>query len=282
MPLLLKDFTDHTINTGEINIGYSIGPDNGPTLLLLHGATSRRDTFMRVMDSITPNYRVIAMDQRGHGYSDHTPGHYLTDDHTRDIQFVLKNICKEPSIVWGHSMGGRNALVATDGNPGLVKALIIEDSGFRRGAATMPGNLPVAVTFRAHLALLEAGLSLEELTAKLKEMSPDQPDYFAPWKAEVLLQMDIEFIRNSVSGGPRGTGDAVEMLSKIDIPFLYMQADPDAGGSNTDDILDEIIPKRGNFTVKKIVGATHNINREHPEQLLPVVLPWLAGLRQSS
>lgn len=282
MPLLLSGFTDHTINTGELEIGYSVGPDNGPTLLLLHGVTSRRDTFVRVMDSLTPNHRVITMDQRGHGYSGNTPGHYLREDHARDIQFVLKNVCKESSIVWGHSMGGGNALVATDANPELVRALIIEDSGFRRGAAGMPSNRPVAVTFRAHLALLEAGLSLEELAAKIREMSPDQPDYYAAWKAECLLQMDIEIIRNSVSGAARGGGDAVEMLSKINVPFLYMQADPDAGGSNTDEILDEIIPKRDNFTIKKIVCATHNINREHTELLLPVVLPWLAGLQQSS
>jgi len=45
MALLLKGFTDHTINTGEVEIGYSVGPDNGPTLLLLHGATSRRDSL---------------------------------------------------------------------------------------------------------------------------------------------------------------------------------------------------------------------------------------------
>ena len=110
MALLLKGFTDHMINTGEVEIGYSVGPDNGPTLLLLHGATSRRDSFFRVTDSLTPNFRVIAMDQRGHGYSGHTPGHYLREDHARDIEFILKNVCKEPSIVWGHSMGGGNAI----------------------------------------------------------------------------------------------------------------------------------------------------------------------------
>ena len=41
MALLLHGFTDHTINTGEVEIGYSVGPDNGSTLLLLHGVTSR-------------------------------------------------------------------------------------------------------------------------------------------------------------------------------------------------------------------------------------------------
>lgn len=52
MALLLHGFTDHTINTGEVEIGYSVGPDHGSTLLLLHGVTSRRDGFLRVIDSL--------------------------------------------------------------------------------------------------------------------------------------------------------------------------------------------------------------------------------------
>lgn len=40
MPLLLNGFTDHTIDTGEVEIGYSVGPDNGPPMLMLHGVTS--------------------------------------------------------------------------------------------------------------------------------------------------------------------------------------------------------------------------------------------------
>ena len=74
MPLLLNRFTDHTINTGEVQIGYSVGPDNGPTLLLCHGVTSRRDGFLRVIDELIGDYRIITMDQRGHGFSGHTPG----------------------------------------------------------------------------------------------------------------------------------------------------------------------------------------------------------------
>ena len=282
MPLLLKDFTHHTIDTGEVEIGYSAGPDNGPTMLLLHGATSRRDTYMRVTDSLIPNYRVITMDQRGHGLSGHTPGHYKREDHARDIEFVLINVCKEPSIVWGHSMGGGNAIETIGRVPEMFSALIIEDSSVRPPGIGVPRDRPVAVTFRKHLELLEDGLSLEELTAKLEEISPDQDDYFAAWKAEVLLQMDREIILNAVNGVPRGGSNPAEIVADIEVPFLYLQADPEAGGTNTDEILDEIIPKRDNFAVKKIVGATHNINREHTELVLPVVLGWLAALKRSS
>lgn len=282
MPLLLHGFTDHRINTGEIEIGYSVGPDNGPTLLLLHGATSRRDGFMNVVEPLSKNHRIVTMDQRGHGYSGHTPGHYQREDHVRDIKFILDNVCKEPSILWGHSMGGGNAASTTADHPDLVTALVLEDAGMRRRTGNpSSNNTPTASVFRQHLELIDSGLSLEQLTEKVREMSPGQPDYYAGWKAECLLQLDTEIIRNSVSGAPRGGDDPADILARINVPVLFMQADPASGGSNTDEYAAEILPKRDNFTLKKIVGAGHNINREHTELLLPVVLPWLESLQQA-
>ncbi|HIF72389.1 MAG TPA: hypothetical protein EYQ61_07540 [Dehalococcoidia bacterium] len=69
MRLLLDGFTHHTVNTGEVEIGYSVGPGNGPAMLLLHGMSSRRDGFMHVTGILSEKHKVFMMDQRGHGYS---------------------------------------------------------------------------------------------------------------------------------------------------------------------------------------------------------------------
>lgn len=279
MGLLLDGFTHHTVNTGEVEIGYSVGPDVGPTLLLLHGMSSRRDGFMNVVGPLSENFKIVTMDQRGHGLSGHTPSEYSTADQVRDVVFVLKNVCKEPAIVWGHSMGGGNAATAVSENPELATALVLEDSGLSGGGARQPGGRGVTQSiFAKHLELMDAGLSLEEMTEKIDKMSPGQPEYYAGWKAEVLIQMDNELLRSTVEGTRQGGDDPREILEKINCPVLFMQADPNAGGSNTDEYLAEIIPDRDNFTVTKIIGAGHNINREHTELLLPVVLPWLMGL----
>ena len=279
MPLLLNGFTDHTINTGEVEIAYSVGPDNGPPLLLLHGVSSRRDSFVNVIDLLTPNHRVIAMDQRGHGYSGHMACKYDREDHARDIKFVIENVCKEAPIVWGHSMGGANAVALGGEEPLLFRALMLEDPAiFPRTDSTTPPASPTRSIFRIHLDLIDAGLSIEEMAPKIQQASPNQPEYFAAWKAECLLQMDADILRSVVEGRSRGGVDLAAELANITCPVLLAQADPDAGGILPDEYLESITPKRENFTVKKIVGAGHNINREHPDLLLPVVLPWLAGL----
>ena len=277
MPLLLNEFTEHTIDTGEVEIGYSVGPDSGPMLLLLHGVTSRRDGFLRVIDSLLDSYRIVTMDQRGHGYSGHTSGAYDREDHARDIRFVMENVCKEPTIVWGHSMGGGNSIAMANNAPSNLKALVLEDpAAFGRQRPVRAAASPTINTFKIHLDLIEAGLSIEQMASKLHEASSGQPEYFAAWKAECLLQMDSEILRGVVNGNYKGFDDPAAMLANIDVPVLLVQADPDAGGILPDHYIASIVPRKSSFTVVKVPGAGHNINREFPEQMLPVVLPWLA------
>lgn len=276
MPLLLNGFTDHTINTGEIEIGYSAGPDNGPTLLLLHGVTSRRDGFLRVIDGLVNDYRVITMDQRGHGFSGHASGAYEREDHARDIRYVMENVCKEPTIVWGHSMGGGNTVAMANNPPSNLKAVVLEDPAvFSRVRPEGANNSPTMNGFQRHLSFIEAGMSVDQMTPKLQEATPNQPEYFAAWKAECLLQMDVDILRGVVAGTYRGFDDPAEMLANIQVPVILLQADPDTGGILPDDYLTGILPDNDSFTSQKIVGTGHNINREHPEEMLPVVLPWL-------
>lgn len=288
MPILLNGFTEHTINTGEVEIAYSVGPNNGPTLLLLHGVTSRRDGFMNVAEALKEKHRVIAIDQRGHGYSGHTPGKYDREDHARDIKFILENVCKEPTVVWGHSMGGGNAIAMAQDPPVQLKALVLEDAaifGKRRPMPTLPSTSDEANStmnaFQVSLDIVEAGLSHEEMTAKIVESFPDSPAYYPAWKAESLTQMDIEILRSVVGGKSRGGGDdPAATLANISCPVLLMQADPEKGGILPDDFVAEVVPDRDDWTTVKIAGAGHNINRDHPEQVLPIVLPWLEAQRR--
>ncbi len=278
MPLLLTGFTDHSIDTGEVEIAYSIGPDNGPTLLLLHGVTSRRDGFTMLLDALTQDYRVVTMDQRGHGYSGHTPGHYMTPDHGRDIRFFMENVCKEPTLVWGHSMGGANAVSMARDPPGQLRALVLEDPAmFGRTRPASNGKNPTKSQFQVNLELVEQNLSTEEMISRQIETNPGEPEWVAPWRTECLSQMDIDLLRTTAAGTYRGAGEPIDSLAKIKCPVLLVQADPTAGGILPDDYLTAMLPDREDFSTAKIEGAGHNINRDNPAGLLAVVMPWLAA-----
>ena len=279
MDLLIDGFTHHTTHTGEVEIGYSVGPDNGPPLLMLDGVTSRRDGFVKVTDALTPSWRVFTMDQRGHGYSGKAPGAYARADYARDVRHVLDNVIGEATVVWGHSLGGGNATETAATNPSLIRALMLEDPAlFGPSRPPIDEDSPVRVNFRLFLRLVEEGRSLDEMTAALLASNPAQEEEMARWKAECLQQMDAEMLRNVAEARPLGSSDPKELLSRIDCPVLLAQADPAVGGVLADAYLAGIQPDKSTFQVKRLPNCGHNLNRDHPDELLAVVLPWLKGL----
>lgn len=119
---------------------------------------------------------------------------------------------------------------------------------------------------------------MDEIASRIREAYPDWPDYVADWKAESIVQMDADILRAITAGNIPSEDDPAGMLARIQCPVLLLQADPLAGGILPDDFVAEVVPENGRWTVVKIEGAGHNINREHPEKLLPVVMPWLEAI----
>ena len=89
---------------------------DGAPVLLLHGfATDSFINWIRpgIVDALTRRgYRVIAIDQRGHGLSDkpHDPSAYEGDAMVRDAQALLDHLGIERCLAAGYSMGARNLL----------------------------------------------------------------------------------------------------------------------------------------------------------------------------
>ena len=78
--------------------------------------------------SMAGEYRVLALDSRGHGQSDWAgPGGYTFDHHVSDVRTLCDALGLDDAILVGHSAGGRYAWAYAAENPDRVRALIIVD-----------------------------------------------------------------------------------------------------------------------------------------------------------
>ncbi|MFB7979739.1 alpha/beta fold hydrolase [Streptomyces vinaceus] len=100
----------------------------GRPLLALHGHFDEGRTFTRLARELGDSWRVIALDQRGHGYSDR-PADFSRTGYVEDAAAVLEHLGIDGAVVLGHSLGGVNAYQLAARRPGLVDALIVEDIG---------------------------------------------------------------------------------------------------------------------------------------------------------
>ncbi|WP_342342525.1 alpha/beta hydrolase [Streptacidiphilus jiangxiensis] len=101
---------------------------SGRVLLALHGHFDEGRTFTRLAEELPSDWRVIALDQRGHGFSDRTDD-YSREGYVDDALRLLDHLGVGPVVVLGHSLGGVNAYQLAARRPHRVEALIIEDIG---------------------------------------------------------------------------------------------------------------------------------------------------------
>lgn len=112
---------------GEAFIRDSGGPSAGPAVLLLHGWTASADiNFFPVFTCLAESYRVIALDQRGHGRGMRSPEPFSLEDCADDAAALLEQLGVGPVIVVGYSMGGAVGLLLARRHPGQVAALVLQ------------------------------------------------------------------------------------------------------------------------------------------------------------
>ncbi|WP_262283291.1 alpha/beta fold hydrolase [Micromonospora sp. MA102] len=95
----------------------------GRPLVALHGHLSEGATFGPLAQALGPEWRLIALDQRGHGESDRATD-YSRDGYLADLRAVLDHLELDRVVLLGHSLGAINAYQFAARHPERVSALV--------------------------------------------------------------------------------------------------------------------------------------------------------------
>ncbi|HEX4165234.1 MAG TPA: alpha/beta hydrolase [Bryobacteraceae bacterium] len=107
-----------------------------PVIIALHAHWMEAVTFSGLADAVSSEWRLIALDQRGHGDSDHADS-YTRDNYLGDIEAFFSHLTLKNAVLLGNSLGGVNAYQFAARHPERVLALVIEDIGVE-----IAGDLP--------------------------------------------------------------------------------------------------------------------------------------------
>lgn len=97
-------------------------------LVALHAHLMEAVTFVPLATALLPDWRVVALDQRGHGNSSHAAT-YTRADYVSDIEALFTHLGLQRAVILGNSLGGVNGYQFAARHPERVSALIIEDIG---------------------------------------------------------------------------------------------------------------------------------------------------------
>ena len=102
----------------------------GDWLALLHGLASQAHIWDLVAPKLIDSFRVLALDQRGHGLTDKPDTGYDFASITHDLNEVLDALRIDRAVLIGHSWGGNVALQYAVDHPHRVSGLVLIDGGF--------------------------------------------------------------------------------------------------------------------------------------------------------
>jgi pimeloyl-ACP methyl ester carboxylesterase len=101
-----------------------------PVIVLLHGLASTSRIWITVAPLLARRYRVLALDQRGHGESAKPDGPYDFKAVVGDLAAFVVATGVDRAVIVGHSWGGNVALQYAATHPRRTAALVLTDGGF--------------------------------------------------------------------------------------------------------------------------------------------------------
>jgi 3-oxoadipate enol-lactonase/4-carboxymuconolactone decarboxylase len=101
------------------------GAADKPTLVLLTSIGTDLSLYDPVVPLLTPDFRVLRIDTRGHGASDAPAGDYSLDLLADDVLAVMDAAGVAKAVICGTSLGGMIAMALAPRAPERVQALVL-------------------------------------------------------------------------------------------------------------------------------------------------------------
>ena len=116
----------HTVEINGIELYYE-EQGQGEALLLLHGFTGAGADFAHVFDrdALAREFRVIAVDLRGHGRSTNPTGQFAIRSCAHDVHALLDRLGIERYAAIGMSLGAKTLLHMATQQPRRPRALVL-------------------------------------------------------------------------------------------------------------------------------------------------------------
>jgi pimeloyl-ACP methyl ester carboxylesterase len=250
----------------------------GIPLVALHGFTGHAHTWDSTAAALSERYRVLALDQRGHGDSAWAPGYgslLMVDD----VLHFLDTLGLDRFVLMGLSMGGNVAYLFAAAHPDRVERLIVldigpeissvgldriaqslgetdvfasEDQAVAQARAANPRPTDANLRHRvAHnLRPLPNGMLTFKWDKALRDGSAvrDEPTVVARWDAWRAIKCPTLLVR----------GDDSDILS------------PETAR--------RMVAENANVTLSIVEDCGHSITLDRPEGLIAAVTQWLPAM----
>lgn len=145
-------------NTMDISLYYE-EKGRGEPIFLLHGNGEDGTYFVNQLSFFSDQYRMIAVDTRGHGKSPRGTAPFTMEQFAADLRELMERLQIASAVILGFSDGANIAMKFALKYPEKVKALILNGGNLNTKGVKRSIQIPIEIGYR--FAKLFAGKSAE-------------------------------------------------------------------------------------------------------------------------
>jgi pimeloyl-ACP methyl ester carboxylesterase len=266
-------------------------PSAQDVIVLLHGLRGEASGWTPVAEALAADYRVLALDQRGRGFSDWAPdADYSRAAYVQDLERFAAELHLPPFVLVGQSMGGANAVAFAATRPELVTALILSEPAiFLPGSERAPGQSRIPAEVDATPTFFE---SWDAALAYLQQTRPDLSSSDLPQfrrttltelaDGRVTWRYDLDGIRRSMHArrGEHAQDTLWAQVDQIRCPTLLLRA------AQSDVVSPDMVAafqaRVPGVRLVEIPRAGHRVYVDNLPEFNRAVAAFLEGLRLSA
>ncbi len=261
------------ININGVDLNYEIS-GQGEAIVFLHGYTGSTQDWANQIRVLSPKYKVIALDCRGHGKSaaPSKEEDYSVKILAEDVFGLLKMLNIEKCCLAGHSLGGFVALQLALEHQDMLTALVLVDTSsgeFTRDPdfAQLRQKLDELACSQGLVAAFEYDAANNPQRTERFQKHPEQKEI----TRRKMLQTSVDgycYVWRAIAKWEPVTS----RLSEIKVPALVFWGDEDLPFTEAVKVLKNGIADSELVTVR---GAGHNPHEEAPDVFNEALLKFL-------
>ena len=249
-----------------------------PVLVLLHGLSGHARSWDAFAEAMTDRYRVLALDQRGHGETAWAAADkYGVEDMADDLEAFVKAMGLKAFHLLGLSMGGMVTMEYAGRRPQELARCVLVDIGpelVAAGSSRIQSGIKASDVFDSKDAAFAAARAVNSIPPEAHHRQRSDNNLMRLEDGRWTFRFDRAF-RNSQALRPRSPKAAWESCAHIAVPTLVMRGElSDLLSPEIGQRMIEVIP---DAKYVEVAGAGHPIPLDQPDAFLAAARAFLTG-----
>ncbi len=286
-------FTSRYIQTGQLRQHAVIG-GGGPPLLLVHGWPQTWYAWRMLMPALAPDFRVIAVDQRGIGLTDKPQDGYDTGTIARDLVALMDALGHQRFAMYGTDTGMPIAYALAADHPDRLDRLVVSEAPLPGVSPSPPLFLPPQLNARLwHLTFNQLPGEVNEQLVRGREDVFFGAEFAASAGTNKLPDDTVRYYIDTLAAGPDALRGSFELYRafpaiiaqneqrktrRLTLPVLAIGGAESSGegpGNTMKLVADDV-------QAVVLANCGHWVAEQAPEELLAALTAFLAPYRDRS